>query len=65
MKAKKQQYAAGDIAKYKGKETKILYVRDNRDYSNMCRPDFTDGLEYEIIDDVGDSIFVHWWEFDK
>ena len=64
MKAKKQQYATDDIVKYEGKETKILSVRDGRDYSDMCRPDFIDGLEYELIDSVGDSIFVHWWDFD-
>lgn len=65
MKSKKQQYATGDTVKYEGKETKILSINDNRDYSDMFRPDFTDGLEYEIIDSEGDSILVHWWDLDK
>lgn len=64
-KAKKKQYSEGDIVKYKDKERQILSIRDGRDYSDMFRPDFVDGLEYEIIDDDGDYTFLHWWDFEE
>ncbi len=65
MKAGKKQYSKGDIVGYDGKEREILSVRDGRDYSDQFRPDLSDGLEYEIIDDAGDKIFLNWWDFEK
>ena len=51
------------ILKDTGREVKILDVRDGRDYSDIFRPDWKDGLEYEIIDEKGDVIYLHWWDF--
>jgi hypothetical protein len=31
----------------------------------MFRPDFIDGLEYEITDNEGDNIFVHWYDLNN
>jgi hypothetical protein len=61
----KPEYSKGDTVIYNGNETKIIEVSDSRDYSDMFRPDYKDGLEYTIIDENGEeSCGFHWWDFE-
>ena len=46
------------------RNVKILKVNDDRDYSDQFRPDFKDGLIYDIKMNGESYTGYHWWHFE-
>lgn len=63
---KKPIYKVGDelYCKIEGKNVIIEDVYDSRDYSNQFRPDYKDGLNYDILIDGGCFTGYNWWDFE-
>lgn len=59
-------YKVGEelFCKTEGKNVVIDEVSDVRDYSNQFRPDYKDGLVYDIFVDGEYYTGYHWWEFE-
>lgn len=52
------------FCKTEGKNVVINEVNDGRDYSNQFRPDYKDGLVYDIEMDGECYTGYHWWDFE-
>jgi len=39
-------------------------VIDGRDYSNQFRPDYKDGLVYDVLIEDDGYTGYHWWDFE-
>ena len=46
------------------KNVKIDEVSDGRDYSNQFRPDYKDGLVYDIEMEGESYTGYNWWDFE-